>query len=151
MSDTRERQLVENLERENAEMRADLFARDRLAFNTKLKDDMALVQAREQRQAAERQTEELRIREETRRGLWSEVAITSQIGSDMTDEEVFQPERIRRFVDEKAATGTWPGGADQERAHEFLWQHLQPATDRHASLGDDDLSPMEKRLADMLK
>jgi hypothetical protein len=56
---------------------------------------LALGRVQEARRLAELQTEALRIKTEVLRGLWTEVAITSQVGTDMADEEVFEPARIQ--------------------------------------------------------
>jgi hypothetical protein len=148
MNDWRE---VERVNAENAALRAQLFAIELKAVEDKARDSLALVAAREQRIEADRQTEELRIREDCRRGCWREAAITSQIGSGMIDSEVFQPDRIEKYAEQQMATGLWPKGADQEREYSTLWQHVAPARDRHSSLGPSDESPLELKLKALLK
>jgi hypothetical protein len=137
---------------ENTALRAQLTAIEVKACNDKLADDLRMVQVREQRIAADRQTEELRIQEDCRRGCWREAAITSQIGGDMTDAEVFMPDRIEKYAEQQMATGLWPKGADQERQYSVMWQRVGPSTERHSSLmSEEDLSPLEIKLKALLQ
>jgi hypothetical protein len=149
-SDWRE---VQEVVAENNALRHQLSMIEIKRIDDKLADDLRMVAAREQRIEADRQTEELRIREDCRRGCWREAAITSQIGTGMVDSEVFQPDRIEKYAEQQMATGLWPKGADQEREYSTLWQHVAPSTERHSSLGpsDDDLSPLERKLKALLQ
>jgi hypothetical protein len=91
-----------------------------------------------------------------RRGCWRERAITSEVGSDMEAWEVFMPNRIEKYAEAHMSSGAWPGTStispiDQERLYAATWQHVARATERHSSLGDDDKSPLEVKLAAMLQ
>jgi hypothetical protein len=147
-SDWRE---VERVQAENNALRHQLSMIEIKRYDDKLAESLALVKVQEARQEAERATEQLRIREECRRGCILQSEIVSH-GSEMSNELVFDPVRLARAVDVIAADLTyWPGGADQEREQSVNWEHVAAPADRHSSLGPEDLSPLELKLKALLQ
>jgi hypothetical protein len=147
MSDWR---TVQALEAEVAELRSMLCQQERKQCEAKLADDLNMVAAREAREQAEQQTERLRLRETCRRGCILDAEIASH-ANDMIADQVFNPQRLEAAVNVLAADlNFWPGGEQQMKDHEFLWQHLPPSGDRHSSLGDDGAGPLERKLAGLL-
>jgi hypothetical protein len=135
---------------ENNALRQQLFAVEKKAALDRFDEQQNLIKVQESRIAAERATEALRIREECRRGLILQAEICSH-GGDMSNEQVFDPARLAKAVDHIAADLTyWPGGAAQEREQSVNWEHVA-APAHHSSLGDDDLSPTEKKLKALLQ